>query len=196
MAGQRVDGYQAFRRYFSIKQHFESQKFNLFTGSRIRYTKAAFDKRHDSKIFDGLAYDYLVGDLSNFFMANVVEGNTHVSEMTDLCFREWKAKMNALHYLFEEDLKIMRDIGVDFRELWKSISGGLPLAIQLLNGNHIKLETVCLVDLLTRGSIIEMLDEQITDKFIYPDIRNKIIKYQPFIRYDEKEFKNILKRYL
>jgi hypothetical protein len=72
----------------------------------------------------------------------------------------------------------------------------MPVALQALNGGHIELDTICVIDILTQGAIMQQFDAQITDTFIYPDIRNRIVKYKGFMRFDKESFNEVLMEYL
>lgn len=192
-----LSGYHAFKLYFAMCKHFERGSYNIFQQKgKIRYPESSFEKRNDKAFFYRLGSEYLKGDLANFFMANIMADKKHVSEMTDLTFREWKSKMHRIDHLFESDLNTLSSIGCDFRDLFKTVSGGLPIILQVYNGGHVNIETICIIDDIVRGEFLERWNQQISDKFIYPEIANRIVKYKPFIQYDKPELSEILKKQL
>jgi hypothetical protein len=181
----------------AIRQHFESDTYDIWTKKgRVRGTQSQFDARNDKSFYHALAYEYLRGDLGNFFMANILAGKTHVSQFEDFIFRDWKSKQHRLAYIFENDLKSLMSLGVEFRLLFDSVSGGIPIIIQAMEGNHISLETVCIINRLTNNSMMEKWDRKITDKFVWPNIRRKILKYQSWIRSDIEPLRDVLKGFL
>lgn len=200
MTGVRLDGFKAFKLHLAIQLHFTQDQYNIFSyKGKVKFPIEKFEVRNDKAFFYKFSEEYLKGDLANFYMANIMAGCTHVSEYTDLNFREWKSKMHRVDYLFEEDCKklnrLMTSNGISMNDLFVSITGGIPVAIQLLNGGHISLETVCLIDIILDGCIMMRFDEQIKDKFVWPTIRKKIVKYQPWIRTDITSLKKILSNY-
>ena len=190
MAGQHYNGYEAFKLYMGVRQHFKTEGYDIFRmRGRFKFPKGKFDERNDAGLFHRLAYEYYKGDLANFFMANILAGKEHPSEMTDITFREWKSRIHRIDYIFESDCKVMQNLNVSFRDQTYSISGGLPIILQLLHGNHIHLETVCIMNSLTDGNILMLFDEQITDKLLWPDLRNRIVKYTPWLKIETNELK-------
>lgn len=195
-----VSGYEAYKAYLAIRQHFTKANFDFFAGNRIRFSEENFNNRGDNVFFHKLAEEYPKGDLMRFFAVNHLYGYTHISQYCGVTFREWEALMGGLEYHFESDCKKMVDIAtqakVSFKELFISRNGGIPLALQMVNGKHIKIETFCLIDLVLNGKIIEQTDSQVTDMFAYPALRMKIVKYQPWIIFDKDAILRILIKYI
>jgi len=192
-----VSGLQAFKCYIAVKSHFNSKNYNLFKkGIRIRGTKLQLDERYDCKFFYALAEKYYEGDLIVYYMANMMQGNNHPSTMTYCCYADHKAQMKNLCYNFEQDLKKMQGLGHGIKALFGTKSDALPIVLQLLNGGHIALNTVCAINRITSGGIIEKFDKEITDTFLYPKIRLKIVKYQDFMRANFPKLQQILSKYL
>ena len=93
-------------------------------------------------------------------------------------------------------MTLLANLGnIAFRDLFKT-NGGLPIVLQALNGGHINKETICLINLVTDGKIVEQFDSSITDTLSWPAIRQSIIKYQPFIRYDNEVISKLLQKHL
>lgn len=194
-----LDGYMACKLCLAVQLHFKKDSYDIFQSKgRLSYTKEKFEQRPDKNIFYHLSGEYRKGDLADFFMANVMAGCSHVSEFTDVNFREWKSRIYRLDYMFASDVKNMAQIArhhnLTFNQLFVSVTGDLPIAIQLLNGGHISLETICVIDEILGGEIILRFDEQIRDKFAWPKIRLNIVKYQPWLlmKIDAKELKQVL----
>ena len=162
--------------------HFTQENYNIFAmKGRVKISEDSYNKRSDKFCFQKLGGEYLKGDLADFYMANHMAGCTHISEYTDYNFREWKSKIHSIDYIFEGDLKKLKFLvdkhEIKFNDLFTSITGSLPLAVQLLSGGHINLETICIVDKILGGDILLRFDEQINDKFVWPKLRLRINKY-------------------
>lgn len=193
----RLSGFKAYKLHLAVRQHFDNDKYDIWVKKGRMYgTEEQFEARPDKSFFYSLGHNYLRGDLGNFYMANVMKGKSHVSEYEDFVFRDWKSVQHRIDYIFETDLKKLMGLGVEFRLLWETTNGGLPIALQALQGGHIHLETVCIVNILTKGSMVEKLDRKITDKFVYPSVRRRILKYQSWLRYDLEPLTEILKKNL
>lgn len=202
MAGcrQHMTGYEMYKANLAIIQHFTKAKFDFLNGSRIRFSEEKYDARGDHVFYEKFAERYPKGDLLRFIMVNVTNGKKHISEYSDSDFRDWKHKIGGLEYHFEKDCKFMFTFaakhGIIFQELFKSATGGLPIVLQMMNGNHIMIETLCLIDSVLNGSIVRQMDEQVTDMFLYPKLRMKITKYQGWIPYEKDVTMEILRKFI
>jgi len=199
---QKLSPLDSYKLHLCVQKHFNDEKFDLFTSKGIRYTQENFDKRSDKNFYYRLSGEYGKGDLAYYYMANHIAGKTHISEYVRNEYNDFKGKMHSIQYRFEQDCNILQEICVkyetDFKSLFKSYTGGLPAAIQLLNGSHINLETICIIDELTQNTLVESINNQVTDKFVWPDIRLRILKYSPWMsRYlDKQKLSKTLKNYL
>lgn len=196
----RLDGFQSYKLWLGITLHFADGPYDIFKmKGRINAPRNKFDERNDRSFFYKFSEEYLKGDLANFYMANIMEGKTHISEYTDITFREWKSKMHRIEYIFEEDCKKLQYLAakneIEFYGLFKSVTGGLPIVIQLMNGGHIHLETICIIDKILEGGLLMRFDDQIRDNFVWPDIRNRMISYNPWITVKLEKLKQILIEY-
>ena len=198
---QKLSPYQACKLFMNIRTHFSNEKFDITASNGIRYSEDSFEKRKDKGYFTKLAHEYASGDLGYFFMSNLLDGNNHPSGMMDITYREWKARMHKIEYIFNEDCMLiyshMIQQELTFNDFFVSNNGGLPISIQMLNGNMISIETICLIDALFDGFIIQRMDTQITDRFVWDKIRIRIVKYAPWIKryYKAEEIKAILRNY-
>lgn len=196
IVGTRATPLEAYKMYIATRQHFTNKKYDLFAdGVKIRGTQAQLDERNDRHYYYAMSDEYLVGDLADFYMANILDGRRHPSEFEDVIWREWVAKIQSLAYTFECDLKFLTGLGHGFKPLFSTTNGSMPIALQAMNGGHISIETICLVDKLTNGAIMAQFDNQITDVFVWEPLRLKIVKYQPWIRTNLDVLNKILVRF-
>ncbi|AUS02020.1 hypothetical protein NVP3058O_102 [Vibrio phage 3.058.O._10N.286.46.B8] len=197
---QHASGYEVYKANLAIMNHFKRANFDFFKGGRIKFSEEKYNARPDRVFYDKIAEEYPKGDMLRFLAINQLNGCTHVSQYCGVAFKEWECYIGGLEYHFEKDLKRMVDIAhdanVSFKDLFKSLTGGMPIAMQLSNGNHIKEETICLIDMACDGNIIKQMDNQVTDMFVYPNLRMRIVKYSPWIPHDKREILEILKKYI
>lgn len=202
MIGLYVDGYHAYKLFMAVNFHFKQKKYDIFVKkARVKGSFESFDKRNDKNFFHKLSGEYRKGDLADYYMANVMAGCTHISEYSDYNYREWKSKMQRIDYIFEEDLKKLKMLvdkhDMTFNDLFRTTTGSLPLSLQLLNGGHITLETICLIDKIMNGDIVLRFDEQIKDTFVWPNLRLRIVKYSSWLhRLDFSTLKQVLIKYV
>lgn len=200
---QKYTAVEACRLYMNVKNHFKNDKFNMFTTKKgVRYSEANFEKRPDKTFFYNLSMDYAKGDLAYYYMCNIMSGIEHPAQMKDVFYSDWKAKMHSLHGVLEQDCRLIKEqsiaFNVKFGDLFKSTDGSLPIAVQLMNGNHITIDTIVIMNRLTSGEVLRVFDDQIRDTFVWPAIRKRIVKYEPWIEryFKEEKFLQILKNYL
>lgn len=196
MIGRRLSPLDTFKTYVAIKQHFNQKKYDIFEkGVNIRATQDQLDDRNDRLFFYTLSDKYLAGDLLDYMMSNILANRTHPSEMEDVIYREYKSRMATITYLFEQDLKFLMSINKGFRPLFRTSNGNLPVALQALNGSHITLETICIINKLTNSGLVKCFDNEITEPLVYKGLRLRIVKYEKFIKCDYNKLKLILDKY-
>jgi len=196
MIGTYATPLEALQWYIAIKQHFANKKYDVFkTGCVIRLNKDHLEERVDKRYFFKLSEEYLIGDLRDYYMANILAGRKHPSEMEDVIFREWKSRMHSLPYSFEQDLKTLVGLGKGLKPLFKTSNGKLPIVLQALNGGHISLETLCIINSLTSGATLNVFDAEIKDKLTYDGIRLRIVKYNGWVKSNDK-LKQIFLNYI
>lgn len=182
MIGTYCTPLDAFKGYIAIRQHFKQKRYDIFkNGVTIRATQDQLDERNDKKFFYHLSENYLSGDLINFYMANIMSGREHPSEMEDVIHREYRARLDNMPYTFEQDMKFLKSLGYGIQSLFRTSNGKLPLALQALNGNHISLETICLINNFTGNNLLKTFDAEITDPLVWKTLRLKIVKYMGFV---------------
>jgi len=196
MIHQQLSGLGVFKAYIAMKQHFNPKnKYNIFDGVRIKYNQDQFDERIDKHFFYKISEKYPKGDVITYFMANMIKGNNHPAAMTEVCYREHQSRMQNLSYNFEKDLKYLVNLGYGFKPLFRTKSTALPIVLQCLNGGKIDMNTIAVINKITKSSIIKTFDKEI-DNFTYEEIRYKILSYQDFIRADFTKLTTILSKYI
>lgn len=110
------------------------------------------------------------------------------TEEAERTYTEYLARQQSLTYRFNTDLREIED---DFLEYFKVKEGQHPKLLTLLKRNTISLETFCILnDQLT---FFPMWDKRISDTVLWPSIRDRALKYTPFIRYDRAKIKSFLR---
>ena len=151
-------------------------------------------------MLNGMNYLILVSieELKNFYVANFVVGNgvwvgdMITSEGSDN-FTKWKKRIESLTYIFENDIIYLLDsYGIKSEEIFRVDKGNYPKLLQEVMYGKVSLETLIILNNET-NFVHNHWVPRITDDIIWPDWLLKIEKYTPFINYDKKKFKNILK---
>lgn len=183
-----LEGMHAYRRYMSLKLHFTTQyDFFKYGGKSRAISEKTFAKRKDVFFFRKIERKYSDNDedLTNFFVSNFISsGKTWVGDLTSLSaekiFADWKKNNESMTYLFTEDLKFLKDFEEDSQKLFEVVEGGHPQLLKLMLGEKIRIETVVATNRVL--GFMNNWDEQINEKFIYPNISKLIYKYDPFVK--------------
>ena len=85
----------------------------------------------------------------------------------------------------------MRKSQGDFNKIFKITRGQHPILLKTYLAKRITLETLCILqDML---NYIKDFDKHISDTIIWPQLKTKIIKYKPFVSYNETKLKLMLR---
>jgi hypothetical protein len=188
-------GYAAFTLYNSLKLHFTSKSYDYFKyNGKTNVSTETFLKRKDKYTFYKLSRKYGVEQLKDFYVANFLQGDKWVGDMAkdgEEVYTKWQKTQQSLTYTFENDILFMLAEGNSPDSVLKVKSNEYPLLMRMTQLNQISLETlVILNDIL---NFFPMWDKKIDDDILWPDFKMKCEKYTPFLHYDKKKFKEILK---
>lgn len=185
--------FEAYVKYLALKKHFTTDGYDYFKyNGKIKTSFDAFNGRNDTYFFTKLAKreDYI-----NLMIANMlVKPNIWIRELLDeeanSRYTEWKKKVESLTYTFKSELKHLHD---DYQQNFISRDGQHPYVMSLYNQKQISLETFTI--LAHSAKIFDYWSEKIVDKIISRDIIRLSRKYKPFLVYDEKKFKGIIREH-
>lgn len=185
--------YEAYITYLAMKKHFSSDGYDYFKyNGKVRASFDTFNTRNDVYFFAKLAK---TDDYQNLILANVlVKPNIWVRELLDsesiYRYTEWKKRMDSLTYTFKSELKHLHD---DYQQNFISQDGQHPYIMTLYTQRKISLETLTI--LVNTANIFSYWNEKIVDKVVARDIIRLTVKYKPFLKYDNKIFKDIIRSY-
>lgn len=190
-----MTGYDCYVLYLALKTHFFTEKYDFFKfHGKIKASKESFEKRRDKYYFKKLAIKYNKDSLVELFIANFVKEKYWVGDLIkngEENYVSWKRAMGSLSYNFKQEVSMILDEVENFNELFKVESGQHPIILKYYIAQKISLETLCILN--NRLNFSKHFDRDIQENFIWPQIKLKIVKYTPFIFYDEKKFNEILK---
>lgn len=105
-------------------------------------------------------------------------------------YNDWRKKQESLTYTFKSELKNLKE---DWTANFISRDGQHPYIMTLYSQKKISLETFTI--LTHTANIFDYWGEKIVDKIISHDIIRLSRKYKPFLVYDERKFKDIIRVY-
>lgn len=190
-----MSAYDCYKEYLALKNHFTKPSYDYFKYNGKSSVKAdSFNSRKDKLWFQKLAKH---PDVHNFLVANFVKNEKAwikelaYSEEAEKTYKDWLKKQQSLTYTIKTDLNRLSS---NFNDNFKidKISPH-PLLLRRYLGGHISLETLCILLALSKAK--SYWDSKMEYDPIYQEIKRKIEKYTPFIKYDEGKIKNILLDY-
>lgn len=190
----RMDPFDAYRYYQSLKLHFESKtydaaKYNFKTSANAK----SFWKRNDKYHFAKVAKRFKdVPEMIGFYASHFINGTKWIGEMLNAedVYQSWLKRMQSISYIFEQDLNHLSVEVESFDSLLRSKDGEHPLIITYYLQEEISLETVVIINKLT--GFMNKADKEITETIMWPDISLKIRKYEPFVQVDLERMKKIV----
>lgn len=193
-----ISAFETYSIYTALKLHFTSNDYNFFTyNGKINTSINAFENRKDKWHFTKLSrkfsnkegcIDFLV---ANFLEDDKVWVGTLLTEEADGIFKQRQKVIQSLSYTFENDCNLLFANVTNPNELLKIIDGEHPLLLKKTMQNVIQIETLCILAKIL--GFLPMWNSKITDTIIWPLWQSKVIKYSPFIQFDEAKKRRILK---
>ena len=194
----QVTPYEVYQKYLSLKQHFNKKDYDYFKfQGRVRANESSFEKRKDKHHFIRLSKIYKDEELTKFFVSNfVVTKDLWVGNATSAEGRQnyiaWKAKIQSLPYVFENELEEMFDENETFNDIFNVEDGQHPPIVRHVFGEEISLETFIVLDSILNFS--SKFNEKIEETIIWPELYSMVNNYAPFVVVNKQKYVDILKK--
>lgn len=187
--------FEAYKLYMAVKMHFTQPSYDFFKyNGKTNANQDSYNRRRDKYQFQKLAKHR---DPVNFLVANFISSDTSkwvgdlFSEQSEQHFTDWLARSESISYRFAQELSSIEE---DFLSYFKCKDGQHPKLLTLYKQGKVSIETLTILNQLL--SFFPIWDKRVTDTVIWPSIRTKCIKYQPFLKYDKKKLKSLVKQVL
>ena len=194
----QVTPYEVYQKYLSLKQHFNKKGYDYFKfQGKVRANESSFEKRKDKHHFIRLSKIYKDEELTKFFVSNFVKtkelwvGNATSAEGRQN-YIAWKAKIQSLPYVFENELEEMFDENENFNDIFNVEDGQHPPIVRHVFGNEISLETFVILDSILKFT--SKFNENIEETVIWPELYSMINNYAPFVVVNKQKYVDILKK--
>ena len=194
----QVTPYEVYQKYLSLKQHFNKKDYDYFKfQGRVRANESSFEKRKDKHHFIRLSKIYKDEELTKFFVSNfVVTKDLWVGNVTSPEGRSnyiaWKAKIQSLPYVFENEIEAMFDENENFNDIFNVEDGQHPPIVRHVFGNEISLETFVVLDSIL--NFTSKFNENIEETVIWPELYSMCNNYAPFVVVNKQKYVDILKK--
>ena len=185
-----VDPYEVYIKYLALKSHFSDLNYDYFKyNGKVKAWRSTFDTRKDKYFFYKLSkkkdpIEYLV---ANFIGSNdFYIGNIRADE-SDQIYMDYKKRKESLSYVFKSDLSKMKE---NFNDNIVVPDNEHPYLLRLYMRGDISLETLTLINKCVK--IFDYWDKELKDDIMWPDIKLKAIKYDPFMSVDINKYREII----
>ena len=185
-----VDPYEVYIKYLALKSHFSDLNYDYFKyNGKVKAWRSTFDTRKDKYFFYKLSkkkdpIEYLV---ANFIGSNdFYIGNIRTDE-SDQIYMDYKKRKESLSYVFKNDLSKMKE---NFNDNIVVPDNEHPYLLRLYMRGDISLETLTLINKCV--NIFDYWDKELKDDIMWPDIKLKAIKYDPFMSVDINKYRKII----
>ena len=177
--------------YLALKKHFSTQGYDYHKyNGKIRASFDKFVTRPDVYFFHKLSK---MDNPKDILLANLVANKNAwirdiVEEDGERTYIEWQKRIDALSYTFKNDLNNLDD---NYQANFAVHNGQHPHIMTVYLRKQITLETFTIITHL--ANIFPYWEKEIVDKIISRDIITLSQKYKPFLNFDQKKFKEIVR---
>jgi hypothetical protein len=196
-----MTGFDVYKLYLSVKLHFTSDNYNFFQyNGKSRASVSSYEKRNDKYFFDKLANKYNHDALIDYFVSQfTTQDDMWVGEIVkgkgEKNYYNWRKRKQSLKYQFTTEVEelltnISEPYSNNFDKLFECKRGMHPQVLKLYLKKQISLETLVILDKIL--NFVSRLDTELTDP-IWINVRNKVIKYSPFLSINTSEYKTVLR---
>ena len=192
-----MTGYEAYKLYVSLKQHFSIHKYN----GKTRLNGCSYESRNDKYFFEAIG-NKQSKDLLQYFVANfayhgsdeVWIGDLHSKESEDVYFN-WQKRTQSLSYIFEEDLKELKEFlwvrELEFDRLFEVEDGEHPIIFKFVQQRMIEVESYIIMDKILNFS--KRIGKKIKDSHIFPSEQYRYDRYADFLKINDTKYSEIMK---
>ena len=194
----KVTPFEVYQKYLSSKQHFNKVDYDYFKfKGKVRANANSFENRKDKHHFVRLSKIYKEEDLTKFFVSNFVKSSDlWIGNLTSPEGREnyvsWKAKIQSLPYVFENEVDEILDDVNDFNTLFDCVDGQHPPVLRSVFGGDLSIESFIIMDSILRFSSV--FNEKIEESVMWPNLYSMCNKYAPFLVVNKQKYVDILKK--
>ena len=186
----RVEPYDAYVKYLALKSHFSQKNYDYIKyNGKVKAWRTTFETRKDKYFFYKLSK---MKDPVEFLIANFIDnddfyvGNIRDDKANEV-YMEFKKRQQALSYTFKSDISKMKE---DFNDNIIVPENEHPYLLRLYMRKDICIETLTLINRCCK--MFAYWDKELSEDIMWPDIKLKAIKYEPFLNVDINKYREII----
>lgn len=189
-----MNGFEVYKIYLSLKLHFSKDNYNFFLfNGKSRASLASFEKRNDKYFFKKLALKYDANTIIEFFVSHFIHDDKfwigNISLQNSKIYSDWKNKIQSLSFRFSNEIEDLINVEPNFDKIFYT-DGGHPLLLKQYFSGQLSLESLVILNKVL--NFVPVFDKQIKDPVVWPDLKRKVVKYEPFLSIDAPKYKKIL----
>ncbi len=184
-----MTGFDVCKMFQALNNHFFQNNYDYFKyKGTVPLKQETYDaKRQDEKHrYDRLAKKFSTKeDLENFIVANLIEskkrtwvGNLFGGDADDVYLR-WQGRTQAIQYNLTNEIQKVLEDQESFNSLFKCNEHEHPEILKAHMRGDLSLETFVVLDVCL--DFVPKLNEKLGDDRSWMVVKNKSIKYRPFI---------------
>lgn len=187
--------FEAYKLFLAVKMHFTTKNYDIIKyNGKVNAKIQSFETRKDRFHFAKLArHKDPTGYVVSQFVAGGFSGwvGDLFTEEAGRIYNEYLGRQQSISYNFKSELSRLHD---DFLSYFKVKEGQHPPLLVAFKRGAISIETLYILnDFL---DFFPIWDRKISDTVLWPGIRDRCLKYKPFLSYDRSKIKSVLREYL
>ena len=201
MASTVFHGFDVYRTFLAMKQHFSNPKYDFFMyDGKVNAKESTYQARNDFYFFESLAKKLTPIEVKEYLLSNFVYADdpskVWIGNIKRTGKDKWIAwqKQNQNHrYNFQQDLNtivsLMDSRKLSFNDIF-SCEGGHPWLLRLYIKKEINLESLIILDMVLKFMLVW---DKTMDDPLWSALSLKIKKYKPFMSIPVKDYKDLMK---
>jgi len=196
-----IHGFDIYRRYLAMKQHFTNVNFDFFQyEGKVNAKEETYQQRSDFYFFETLARKLNAREVDEYLLSSFALAEDpskvwigDIKRSGKDRWLAWQKQNQSLSYIVNQDLDTvvqhMETNGYTFNDLFKTVGGHPPL-LRLQVKRRISLETLMILDMVL--GFMSSWDRSINDP-LWERLSFKIKKYKPFLSIPVTKYKEMIK---
>lgn len=184
-----MTGFDTYKLFMALNNHFFQNTYDYFKyqGS-VTVKEATYDgKRQDEKYrFERLGKKFSTKEeTENFIVSNLLEAKKRAwigllfGGAADNIYLKWQGRTQSLQYNLNNEISTLLQDKESFNELFNCNEHEHPEILKSYMRGDLSLETFVILDICI--GFVSKLDEKLGDDRSWMLVKNKSIKYRPFI---------------
>lgn len=191
MSPEMAEAFEAYKKYLALKSHFTNPKYDYFKyQGHVKVTPATFETRKDKYFFYKLSKQK---NLEQYLVASFVDlgpsqwiGDLMENMKVHNTYAKWLKRQESLSYQYQNELTKLDD---NYNKNFEVVDGQHPALLRLYLQKDVCIETVIILDSIT--PFIKYWSKNIDDRVVWPEVRSKIDKYKPFVRFNNEKCRQL-----